>query len=286
MTQQPSSRSRRMCAGQPLDLLGPAARRSARRGSSTRGSGGEHPDQLDDLPLGDREVGRDGAAVDVVDAVAPQDRRRRRRQPAPPDQARAGPGADRCSSRFSATVRSGSSDSSWNAVATPSWRRAAGSTTRRTGCPKISTVAPVGADQSTEDLDQRALAGAVLAGERVDLSGTRRERRVPKSLDPAEGAVDTGRPYREDLGSGTGPGSSRADRQPSRESRMVMTVPRLTSSVLPGHGVPSVAASWQRMTVASGPESVKSAKKLSGRSGKTVSPGTSDSSTSRPGTGS
>ena len=55
-----------------------------------------------------------------------------------------------------------------------------------------------------------------------------------------------------------------------------MSVPRLTLSV-PGHGVPSVAASWQRMTVALGPESVKSAKKLSGRSGKTVSPGTSES---------
>jgi len=49
----------------------------------------------------------------------------------------------------------------------------------------------------------------------------------------------------------------------------------LTFSV-PGQGVPSVAAFWQRMTVALGPESVKSAKKLSGRSGKTVDTGTSD----------
>ena len=41
---------------------------------------------------------------------------------------------------------------------------------------------------------------------------------------------------------------------------------------MPGQGVPSVAAAWHSTTVAFGPESVKSAKKLSGRSGKTVSP--------------
>lgn len=40
----------------------------------------------------------------------------------------------------------------------------------------------------------------------------------------------------------------------------------------PGQGVPFSAASTQILTVAFGPLSVKSSKKLSGRLGKTVSP--------------
>ena len=58
----------------------------------------------------------------------------------------------------------------------------------------------------------------------------------------------------------------------STVGRPAWQVPSFTGRVLPGHGVPSVAASWHRITVALGPESVKSAKKLSGRSGNTVSP--------------
>src|SRR5258706_14179393 len=46
---------------------------------------------------------------------------------------------------------------------------------------------------------------------------------------------------------------------------------RRTLSV-PGHGVPLSAAWTQSATVAFGPESVKSAKKLSGRFGNTVAP--------------
>ena len=274
MTQQPSSRSRRMCPDSHSTCRsGRAAVGSSRM--STRGSVGQHPDQFDDLAVRHRQVGRGGPAVDVVHADSgagsrppPATSRPRRTRPSRP---RGGS----CSSRFSATRQVGQQrqflERGGHAEPPPGGRldhpphRVAEDLDR----------APVGADQSTEDFDERALARAVLAGEGVDLSGTRRERRVPESLDPAEGTVDAGRPYREDLRVGRGPDASvvgAIDGVP-----MVRTLPRLTLSVLPGQGVPSVAASWHRTTVALGPESVKSAKKLSGRSGKTVSPTTRES---------
>ena len=71
---------------------------------------------------------------------------------------------------FSATVRFGTSVSSWWTKASP--RRVASSGPwRRTGSPSIDDLALVGLDDAGEDLDQRALAGAVLAEQADDRAG-------------------------------------------------------------------------------------------------------------------
>ena len=200
MTQQPSSRSRRMCPASHCDLLGRQRGGRLVEDDDLR-LGGEHPDQLDDLPVGDGEVGGDGAAVDVLDAVPPQDRVRRRGQPAPADEPE--PAAGRILQQQvlrHREVRQQRQLLERGGDAEPAAR--GGLHDPPYLLPEDLHRAPVGADQSTEDLDERALAGAVLTGERVDLPGTRREGRVPERLDPAEGAVDTGRPYRHHVGPG------------------------------------------------------------------------------------
>ena len=50
----------------------------------------------------------------------------------------------------------------------------------RPAAPSRRIVAAVGRHDAGEDLDQRALAGAVLAHQRVDFAGLERERRVPQ----------------------------------------------------------------------------------------------------------
>src|SRR6185437_10853365 len=112
---------------------------------------------------------------------------------------------------------------------------------------------------ASEDLDKRALARTVFADESVHFPAPRSERGTVQGLDAAEGlgqldAFDrrSGRPA-----GGVGHSSH-------AEGRFTLSSP--------GHGFPSVAASTHSFTVAFAPLSVKSAKKLSGRFSKTVSP--------------
>ena len=71
---------------------------------------------------------------------------------------------------FCSTVRSGTSDSSWKTAETPARWAALGSAATN-GCAAEQDAAFVGAERAGEDLDEGALAGAVLADEGVDLAG-------------------------------------------------------------------------------------------------------------------
>ena len=71
---------------------------------------------------------------------------------------------------LSATDRSGISDSSWKMQAMPAALAAAGDA-NETGCAVEQHPALVGRDDAGHDLDQRRLAGAVLAEHRVDAAG-------------------------------------------------------------------------------------------------------------------
>ena len=82
---------------------------------------------------------------------------------------------------FSATVRSGKRRGSWWTTAIPSARAWAGPWI--VGLLAVEPDRPaVGLMDAGEDLDQRALAGAVLADECVDLAGQEIERHVVESL--------------------------------------------------------------------------------------------------------
>ena len=71
--------------------------------------------------------------------------------------------------RFSATVIQGNSVSSWKTVPTPSRGRECGSD-KSTSLPAIRTMPRVGSEDAAEELDHRALAGAVFADQRVHLA--------------------------------------------------------------------------------------------------------------------
>lgn len=120
-------------------------------------------------------------------------------------------------------------------------------------------AAGVRGEPPAEYLDERRFPRPVLADERVHLAGARGERGGAQRLHAAERLA---RPARGD----------RSGRLPLRRRRPAHAVGGSRMSRLPAQGLPVSAASTQIFTVASGPLSVKSAKKLSGRSGNTVSP--------------
>ena len=78
---------------------------------------------------------------------------------------------------FSATLRSGNRRGSWWTTAIPSARAWAGPA-MTVGSPSTRIVPAVGLVDAGQDLDQGALARAVLADQRVDLAGPQVERHV------------------------------------------------------------------------------------------------------------
>ena len=102
------------------------------------------------------------------------------------------PFGSRSSSRFSATVIQGSSVSSWNTVQAPRSCAACG--------PESETALPVDADDAgirphptAEDFDECRFAGTVLADEGMDLAGGGGEGRGRKRRDTAVGFADLDR---------------------------------------------------------------------------------------------
>ena len=73
------------------------------------------------------------------------------------------------SATFSSTVIASNSEKCWKTMPMPSARAALGSATRD-GLAVPQHLALVGVQHAVDDLDQRALAGAVLAQQRVDLA--------------------------------------------------------------------------------------------------------------------
>ena len=69
----------------------------------------------------------------------------------------------------------------------PGVARVGGPAERRPRAPSIEQPAAVGRVDAAEDLDERRLAGAVLADERVGLAGVEIDRDVVERVDRAEG---------------------------------------------------------------------------------------------------
>ena len=154
-------------AEKPLDLA--VAERRRRLVEKHRfGLLRDDPHDLDDLALGERQVLDERARVDVADAEAREHRVGLPRHPAAVDEAEP-PARLARMSRFSATVIQGSSVSSWNTVHTPSACARSGPLICTGGAldPDFARVRP---QPPAQKLDQRALAGAVFADERVHLS--------------------------------------------------------------------------------------------------------------------
>ena len=89
---------------------------------------------------------------------------------------------------FSATLRSGKSVGSWKMIAIPASCDCL-ALSKITSCAVQEQPAPVGAVDAGEDLDQRRLAGAVLAHERVRLAGEELDVCVLERVDGAEALV-------------------------------------------------------------------------------------------------
>ena len=71
---------------------------------------------------------------------------------------------------FSSTVSASNSEKCWNTMPTPSLRAARGlAISHRRAVPQ--DLAGIGRQNAIDHLDQRRLAGAVLAEQRVDLAG-------------------------------------------------------------------------------------------------------------------
>ena len=131
---------------------------------------------LDQLLVGHRQAA--DRRLDVEPDVELLEQRLRLRGASRPSRrCRSGPDGAWPMNTFSATVRSGNSRGSWWTTAIPSARAWAG--------PAMTVRLAVDADRARvrlvdagQDLDQRALAGAVLADQRVDLAGAQVERHV------------------------------------------------------------------------------------------------------------
>ena len=176
MTSLPSPASCRGELEQPLGLAGGSAEVASSR-MRMRGSLGQPLGDLDDLPLGQRQpahllVGaqrRESVALEQLQRLAPQ---RPRASTVP-----SGVSGSCRNQMFCSTVRSGMSDSSWNTAAMPARLRGV-RVGGPEGSPSTRIAARVVADGAGEDLDEGALAGAVLAEQRVHLAGARRGTRL------------------------------------------------------------------------------------------------------------
>ena len=219
----------------------------------------DDPRDLDDLALGERQVLDEGARIDRAHAEPGKDRIRFFRHASAVDQAEPSPrlAANEqvlgdCHPRQERELLEDGPD--------PERVRALG-TVHLDSLPVDADFARIRAQPAAEELDQRALAGAVFADKSVHLTLARREGCAVQRPDAAERLREPkplkGRRRRFSGGAGRRP--------------HVVALGSLTSS-RPGQGFPSVAASTHSFTVAFGPLSVKSAKKLSGRFGNTVTP--------------
>ena len=127
------------------------------------------------------------SGIDVLDPQPGEHRLRRLRPCAGGPIRPSVPRGSRVSSRFSATVIQGSRVSSWKTVQAPC-RMRVGRTGEMDLPPLEADGAGIGPDASAEDLDQGALAGAVLADQRMDLADARGERGIDQRAHAAEGA--------------------------------------------------------------------------------------------------
>ena len=160
---------------------------SAAVGSSitiTLASSDKRLGDLDDLLLGDRQTARDPAGSSAH-AEALQDlgrdlRVHRARVDPPPGAPRLAADEDVLRDRQVGEQRSAPGRS----IATPASRAAAGLAGPRRA--RRCAAARVGQMHAGEDLDERRLAGAVFADERMDLAGAQVDRDVDQRLDRAE----------------------------------------------------------------------------------------------------
>ena len=143
----------------------------------------ERRGDLDDLPLREGERAGERARIDAVHAEALEDLLRGLGELPPLDRAASGRAAR---ARRTGSPRR-SSRGRASAPGTRCRRRGAG---RADGPETVDVLAVdphragVGLDRAAEDLDQRALAGAVLADERVHLAEPRREGRLGERRRP------------------------------------------------------------------------------------------------------
>ena len=137
---------------------------------------------LDHLPVRERERGRQLVRVDAARCRAARTPRRRGGRARAAGSGRAALAARCARKRFSATVIHGISVSSWKTVPTPRARASCG-LRKSTSSPRTRTDARVRLEHAAQDLDHRALAGAVLADERVHLAelGAERRRRAARA---------------------------------------------------------------------------------------------------------
>ena len=200
------------------------------------------------------------ARVDVADARAREDRVRLPRPSGARSMRPRRPRGSRRMSRFSATVIHGRRVSSWNTVHTPS-------ACARSG-PFISTALPRTriSPASGRSRPPRSLISVLLPAPfsptRACTSPRTAEKEAPSSARTPPNDLES-----------LDPSTAVRRRFALRFGRRphVVAEGRLTSS-LPWQGLPSVAASAHSVRIGWGPLSVKSSKKLSGRSGNTVSP--------------
>ena len=161
---RPSERSRSTTPSRASTSWGARALVGSSR-MTTWASEQQDPEDLDQLALGDRQVPDDGVGVDrqAVALGALGD--------AGPGRPPRGSARRRtASSTFSATVRAGTRRRSWNTMPMPAARAAAGEPSS-IGLAVDEHLALLGRVHPVEDLHERALAGAVLAEQGVDLAG-------------------------------------------------------------------------------------------------------------------
>ena len=191
MTQRPRSRSARTMAEEPLDLAPGQSRGglveeedlAARAGARARSR----------APA----AGRAGAPRRARAGRSARRRARRgSRRPAPGARAAGSVAAARAAPCRSGGSRPPSSTASASAPGRRSRPRAPARRAgreRSTSSPLIRTTPSSGLQDAREDLDHRALAGAVLADERVHLAEVGGERRVVQRMHAAERLRDAGR---------------------------------------------------------------------------------------------
>ena len=178
-TATPRSRSLADDREQPLDLVGRQRRRRLVEDQDPR-LDRQRLGDLDQLLVGHRQAADRRPDVEP-DVELRRTASRARRRIAPQSTSEAARSARGPMKTFSATDRSGNSRGSWWTTAMPSARAWAGPA-RTIGSPSSTIVPLSGWWMPAEDLDQRALAGAVLADERVDLAGAQLQRHVGERL--------------------------------------------------------------------------------------------------------
>src|SRR5579875_811832 len=220
----------------------------------------DHAHDLDDLPLREREVLDEGARIDVLDAERCQHRLSLVLHAPPVDEAEA---AARLAAQQQVLGDAHPGEEGELLEHRPgAARMGLVGTAQRDRLALDADLAPIGAQPSAHDLDEGALSRAVLADEGVHLARRGGKGGVREGADAAEGLGEPDGFDRRDGRWGAVAGGRRHHGHAA--GRFTLR--------LPGQALPSSAPSTHILTVAFGPLSVKSAKKLSGSFGKTVSP--------------